>query len=39
MSEMSGFALYGRLIAGDNPLLAILIPARPDDNVPQAHRE
>jgi hypothetical protein len=39
MSEMSGFALYGRLIAGGNPLLAILIPASPDDKTPQAHRE
>jgi hypothetical protein len=36
---MSEFTLYGRLIAGGNPLLAILIPARPDNNVPQAHRE
>jgi hypothetical protein len=39
MSEMSGFALHGRLIAGGNPLLAILISASLDDNIPQAHRE
>jgi hypothetical protein len=39
MSEMSSFALYGRLIAVGNLLLAILIPASPDDNIPQAHRE
>jgi hypothetical protein len=39
MSEMSGFAVHGRLIAGGNPLLTILISASPDDKILQAHRE